>query len=158
MKDAGDLVAGAVGDLETLYHYCEGLIRRRRRDIQSKEPAITLELAAAAWPPPKDTNQLAGKAALRNVVLQVDPSGLRWEAQPVNFRLEDGTTTLSVLWYTRDPGSNVWRVLSKVSGKVEAKDVTQDENGKIHQLQSYLEATGADMLACLQEIIALTFI
>ena len=32
----------------------------------------------------------------------------------------------------------------KFPGKVEAKDVTQDENGKIHQLQSYLEATGKD--------------
>ena len=148
MKDAGDLVAGAVGDLETLYHYCEGLNSKDYCwDIQSKESAITLELAAAAWPPPKDANQSTGKAALRNVVLQVDPSGLRWEAQPVNFRLDDGTTTLSALWYTRDAGSNVWRVLSKVSGKVEAKDVTQDENGKIHQLQSYLEATGTD--ACL---------
>ena len=148
MKDAGDLVAGAVGDLETLYHYCEGLNSKDYCwDIQSKEPAITLELAAAAWPPPKDANQSTRKAALRNVVLQVDPSGLRWEAQPVNFRLDDGTTTLSVLWYTRDAGSNVWRVLSKVSGKVETKDVTQDENGKIHQIQSYLEATGTD--ACL---------
>ena len=148
MKDAGDLVAGAVGDLETLYHYCEGLNPKDYcKEIQSKEPAITLELAAAAWPPPKGANQSAGKAALRNVVLQVDPSGLRWEAEPVNFRLDDGTTTLSVLWYTREPGSSVWRVLSKVSGKVEAKDVTQDENGKIHQLQSYLEATGTD--ACL---------
>ncbi len=158
MKDAGDLVAGAVGDLETLYHYCEGLNSKDYCwDIQSKEPAITLELAAAAWPPPKDANQSTGKAALRNVVLQVDPSGLRWEAQPVNFRLDDGTTTLSVLWYTRDSGSNVWRVLSKVSGKVEAKDVTQDENGTIHQLQSYLEATGTD--ACLPAgDIALTFI
>jgi hypothetical protein len=38
-------------------------------------------------------------------------------------------------------------VLSKLSGKVGAKEVTQDENGKIHQLQSYLEATGTD--ACL---------
>jgi hypothetical protein len=35
-------------------------------------------------------------------------------------------------------------VLSKVSGKVDPKDVTLDENGKIHQLQSYLEATGTD--------------
>jgi hypothetical protein len=34
-------------------------------------------------------------------------------------------------------------VLPKVSGKV-PKYVTLDENGKIHQLQSYLEATGAD--------------
>jgi hypothetical protein len=145
MKDAGDLVAGAVGDLETLYHYCEGLNPKDYcKEIQSKEPAITLELAAAAWPPPKGANQPAGKAALRNVVLQVDSSGLRWEAEPVNFRLDDGTTTLSVLWYTRDPGSSVWRVLSKVSGKVDPKDVTLDENGKIHQLQSYLEATGTD--------------
>jgi hypothetical protein len=145
MKDAGDLVAGAVGDLETLYHYCEGLNPKDYcKEIQSKEPAITLELAAAAWPPPKGANQPAGKAALRNVVLQVDPSGLRWEAEPVNFRLDDGTTTLSVLWYTRDPGSSVWRVLSKVSGKVDPKDVTLDETGKIHQLQSYLEATGTD--------------
>jgi hypothetical protein len=148
MKDTGDLVAGAVGDLETLYHYCEGLNPKDYcKEIQSKEPAITLELAAAAWPPPKGANQTVGKAALRNVVLQVDPSGLRWEAEPVNFRLDDGTTTLSVLWYTREPGSSVWRVLSKLSGKVEAKEVTQDENGKIHQLQSYLEATGTD--ACL---------
>lgn len=142
MKDLGDLVAGAVGDLETLYHYCEGLNSKDYcKEIQSKEPAITLELAAAAWPPPKTTS---AKAALRNVVLQVDPSGLRWQAQPVNFKLDDGTTTLSVLWYTREPGSTVWRVLSKVSGKVETKDVTQDENGTIHQLQSYLEATDTD--------------
>jgi hypothetical protein len=148
MTDAGDLVAGAVGDLETLYHYCQGLNSKDYcKEIQSKEPAITLELAAAAWPPPKGANQSAGKAALRNVVLQVDPSGLRWEAEPLNFRLDDGTTTLSVLWYTREPGSSVWRVLSKLSGKVEAKEVTQDENGRIHQLQSYLEATGTD--ACL---------
>jgi tetratricopeptide (TPR) repeat protein len=148
MKDAGDLVAGAVGDLETLYHYCEGLNSKDYcKDIQSKEPEITLELAAAAWPPPKSANDPPSKAALRNVVLQVDPSGLRWEAQPVNFKLDDGTTTLSVLWYTREPGSSAWRVLSKVSGKVEARDVTQEEDGKIHQLQSYLEATGKD--ACL---------
>ena len=148
MTDAGDLVAGAVGDLETLYHYCQGVNSKDYcKEIQSKEPAITLELAAAAWPPPKGANQSVGKAALRNVVLQVDPSGLRWEAEPVNFRLDDGTTTLSVLWYTREPGSSVWRVLSKLSGKVEVKEVTQGENGKIHQLQSYLEATGTD--ACL---------
>jgi hypothetical protein len=145
MKDAGDLVAGAVGDLETLYHYCEELNSKDYcKEIQSKEPAITLELAAAAWPPPKAVNDPPGKAALRNVVLQVDPSGLRWQAQPVNFKLDDGTTTLSVLWYTREPGSAVWRVLSKVSGRVDPKDVTQDENGKIHQLQSYLEATDTD--------------
>ncbi len=148
MKDAGDLVAGAVGDLETLYHYCEGLNSKDYcKEIQSNEPAITLELAAAAWPPPKTVNDPPGKAGLRNVVLQVDPSGLRWEAQPVNFKLDDGTTTLSVLWYTREPGSGVWRVLSKVSGRVDPKDVTLDENGKIHQLQSYLEATSTD--ACL---------
>jgi tetratricopeptide (TPR) repeat protein len=145
MRDAGDLVAGAVGDLETLYHYCEGLSSKDYcKEIQAKEPAITLELAAAAWPPPKTVNDPPGKAALRNVVLQVDPSGLRWEAQPVNFKLDDGTTTLSVLWYTREPGSAVWRVLSKVSGRVDPKDVTLDENGKIHQLQSYLKATGTD--------------
>jgi hypothetical protein len=148
MKDDGDLVAGAVGDLETLYHYCEGLNSKDYcKDIQSKEPEITLELAAAAWPSPANANDPPRKAGLRSVVLHVEPSGLRWELQPVNFKLDDGTTTLSVLWYTREPGGSAWRVLSKVSGKVEAKDVTQDENGKIHQLQSYLEATGKD--ACL---------
>jgi tetratricopeptide (TPR) repeat protein len=148
MKNDGDLVAGAVGDLETLYHYCEGLNSKDYcKEIQSKEPSITLELAAAAWPAPETVKGVPVKAALRNVVLQVDPSGLRWQAQPVNFKLDDGTTTLSVLWYTREPGSSAWRVLSKVSGKVEPKEVTQDENGEIHQLQSYLEATGMD--ACL---------
>lgn len=35
----------------------------------------------------------------------------------------------------------MWRVLSKVSGKVDPRDVAANENGKIHQFQSYLEAT-----------------
>lgn len=37
MKDAGDVVAGAVGDLETLYHYCDGINPRDYcKEIQSK--------------------------------------------------------------------------------------------------------------------------
>ena len=80
MKDAGDLVAGAVGDLETLYHYCEGLNSKDYCwDIQSKEPRLLLSWLQRHGLLQKRKSS-AGKAALRNVVLQVDPSGLRWEA------------------------------------------------------------------------------
>ena len=148
MKDSGDLVAGAVGDLEALYHYCEGLNPRDYcKQIQSKEAAITLELAAAAWPPPKPATDAPNKPELKNITIQVVPGGLRWEAQAVNFQPADSDATLAVLWYTKEPGSDVWRVLGKVSGKVAPKEMLQDENGKIHQFQSYLQATDQD--ACL---------
>ena len=43
MKDAGDVVAGAVGDLDTLYHYCDGINPRDYcKEIQSKEAGITM--------------------------------------------------------------------------------------------------------------------
>jgi tetratricopeptide (TPR) repeat protein len=148
MKGAGDQVAATVGDLEAVYHYCEGLNSQDYcRQIQSKEAAVTLELAAAAWPPPSGAKEGEKRLSLRHITVQVIPSGLRWEAEPVNFSPDDGRATLAVLWYTKAPGGKVWRVLSRVSGKVEPKEVSTDEGGKIHQFQSYLEAT--DQEACL---------
>lgn len=148
MKGRGNLVAGAVGDLEALFHYCEGLNSGDYcKQLRSKEAAITLELAAAAWPPSKTSTNAKKKIELRNISILVAPSGLRWEAQPVNFNPDDGDATLAVLWYTREPGTDMWRVLSKVSGKVNGKDVVQGPDGKIHQFRSYLEAT--DQEACL---------
>ena len=149
VKGDGDLLAGAVGDLETLYHYCEGLNSKAYCEkIRAKEADITLELARAAWPPPSNAVQDAKSApALRNLAIQISPSGVRWEAEPINFKIDGGDTTLAVVWYTREPGSQVWRVLAKVSGAVSPKSVMQGDDGKIYQFQSYLEAT--DQESCL---------
>ena len=98
----------------------------------------------AAWPTPTEPQLAAPQTpgAVGGVRLIVSPGGVGWQARLSSVDLQHDV--LTVLWYAHESDWDVWRAIPSVSGKVDAADLTdEDDNGRRSAFTSILDGTGA---------------
>lgn len=138
LKDQGDLVAGAITDLETLHRYCVGVNRSKSdcREINEQIiPKLKAEMVAAAWPA-EGSGAPATHSKIGDIDLTVTESRFGWHALDANI---DSGDVLSILWYAYNPEWETWRVLPAVSGQV---SWNLDHKGNVSDVLSALRASG----------------
>jgi hypothetical protein len=132
VKDRGDIIGGAMTDLNTFTQYCPHLLDATFcKAIDTDIAQLKLKLLAGAWP--SASNGPTSPGEVSNIRLAAEPAGLNWQATLPQVAASD---TVIVIWYAYDSDWKVWRVLPAVSGPLRAKAVAASAD-----FTSYLKAT-----------------
>jgi hypothetical protein len=121
VQGRGDIVAGAITDLDILHRYCAG---GKNAESDCEEitgqiiPRLKSEMVAATWPP-KVHAQGEDPPKIVDLQLITTAHGFGWQTPQLN--LDRKRDVLSVLWYAYNPEWETWRVLPLISGRADWK-------------------------------------